>query len=241
VKLRGNKAGYTCHRFAEPRKLIYGRPLSYHGYIVVQEGSQIKPDELRGILIRVKNVGIGGYDQTFLDYRINQGPRSRWATGEVFVDEGLEDALNVDRDSFNKFHPEYREVQERVHAVLSKDIFPEVYRKIDERSNAAAAKRTEDRYEALKGVLREELAQPVSVKVEPTKGGEGEQHGVRVVEGKTRTSVSLPNPETIKTRKPQRQLASAILAIFEVAMNERTDDKRRTKFTELLLELLAKW
>ena len=44
-------------------------------------------------------MGIGYYDQSMLDYRSNEGPRSRWVTGEIYVHEGLEDALNVDRDS----------------------------------------------------------------------------------------------------------------------------------------------
>ncbi len=241
VMLRGNKAGYTVHKFEEPPKLIYGRPLSYHGYIAVQEGSQIRPDDLRGILIRVKNVGIGGYDQTLLDYRINQGPRSRWVTGEVFIDEGLEDALNVDRDSFNKFHPEYRELQEKVHAILRSKIFPEVYRNIDLRSNQAAEKKAGKRQEAVEKVFSQALDKPVSVKVQSEKKDKAEQPAARVVEHKTKASVSLPDPETMKTRKPQRQLASAILGVFEVAMSERTDEKRRERFTQLLLDLLAKW
>jgi hypothetical protein len=95
--------------------------------IAAREGQQIKPDELRGIMIRLKNVGIGYYDQTLLDYRVNQGPRNRWITGEVFMDEGLEDALNIDRDSFNRFHPEFRAVQADIHDTLKGEIFPKVY------------------------------------------------------------------------------------------------------------------
>jgi hypothetical protein len=240
VMLEGNEAGYTVHRFSE-RKLVYGRKLSYHGYIAVQEGAQLRPDELRGILIRVRNVGIGGYDQTLLDYRINQGPRSRWLTGEVFVDEGLEDALNVDRDSFNKFHPEYRDVQEKVHAVLSKEIFPQVYKKIDDRSNKAGKKRAAERYATLAEVLSEALGKPVSVRVESAKEGKEGRPEVRILERKAGISVNLPNLGDVKTRKPYRQLAAATLAILEVAMKGRDGGGRRAKFTELLLRLLSRW
>ncbi|MBA3881431.1 MAG: hypothetical protein H0X73_01705 [Chthoniobacterales bacterium] len=55
----------------------------------------MNPDELRGIMVRIKNIGIGYYDPTMLDYRFNEGPRSRWLTGEIFVEKGLENALNV--------------------------------------------------------------------------------------------------------------------------------------------------
>ncbi len=114
VNLHGNPAGYTYHRISRQSKRVYEKDLVFHGYIVVQEGAQLRPDELRGLLIRIKNVAIGYYDPSLLDYRINQGPRSRWLTGEIFVEEGLEDALNIDRDSFNRFHPEFRAIQEFV-------------------------------------------------------------------------------------------------------------------------------
>jgi hypothetical protein len=77
VLLRGNPGGYTTTPINPGPIKVYGKNLSFSGYIAVQEGLQLKPDELRGILIRIKNVGIGYYDQSMLDYRFNEGlPRS---------------------------------------------------------------------------------------------------------------------------------------------------------------------
>ena len=118
VYLHRNLGGYTTFRIPPQAQKVYGKDLKFHGYIAVQEGLQLKPDELRGILIRIKNVAIGYYDPSLLDYRINQGPRSRWITGEILVDEGLENALNIDRDSFNRFHPEFRAIQKYLHDIL---------------------------------------------------------------------------------------------------------------------------
>ena len=70
--------------------------------------------------------------------RINEGPRSRWLTGEIYVSEGLEDALNIDRDSFNKFHPQYKALQTYIHNILQKTIFPRVYKQIEVRSEKRA-------------------------------------------------------------------------------------------------------
>jgi hypothetical protein len=53
--------------------------------------------------------------------------------------------------------------------------------------------------------------------------------------------ITLPPPEALTTKKAHKQLASAILAIFEIALRERNPDKRRAVFSDLLLELLAKW
>lgn len=133
---------------------VYGKNLSFSGYIAVQEGLQLKPDELRGILIRIKNVGIGYYDQSMLDYRFNEGPRTRWLTGEIYVDQGLEDALNVDRDSFNRFHPEFRALQSHIHSVLREEVFPAVYKNIDVRSKERKTKISTKRSGLVKSVVQ---------------------------------------------------------------------------------------
>ena len=79
---------------------IADRPLSFSGYIYAQTEA-VRPLELSGIQIRLRGVGIGGYDSTFLNYyeRI-ETIRNRWVSGEIFIDDGLEAALNLDRDSF---------------------------------------------------------------------------------------------------------------------------------------------
>jgi hypothetical protein len=48
VFLKKNPGGYTTKSIPSVEKKIYGRTLKFSGYIVVQEGMQIKPDELRG-------------------------------------------------------------------------------------------------------------------------------------------------------------------------------------------------
>ena len=77
---------------------IWSEPLRITGYIHATAGRALHPDDLRGVLIRLKHVGIGEYDKSFLDYRQAQGPRYAWMTGEIFVEDGLENALTVGRD-----------------------------------------------------------------------------------------------------------------------------------------------
>jgi len=195
----------------------------------------LKPDELRGILIRIKNVAIGYYDPSMLDYRYNEGPRSRWLTGEIFVDEGLEDALNIDRDSFNRFHPEFRTLQEAVHKVLQEDVFPGVYRNIKVRSTKKEEERKEKRWSALSAILTSAVGKEVRIR----EAREGDEVGVD--EHARSLDVTIPAAEHIKTRKPNRDLAAAVMAIFEVALRERGKGAQRERFMKLLLELLAEW
>jgi hypothetical protein len=87
--------------------------LSFEGYIFHQR-KQITPPELQGLLIRIRNVGIGGYDTSMLKYPRSIGTMVRGMTGEVYVDAGLEDALNIDRNSFNETHRHFLKLKEVV-------------------------------------------------------------------------------------------------------------------------------
>jgi hypothetical protein len=240
IHLKGNPAGYTIRRIQPQHLTPYGRNLRFHGYIIVQEGAQLKPDELRGLLIRIKNVAIGYYDPGMLDYRYNEGPRSRWLTGEIYATEGLEDALNIDRDSFNRFHPQFRAMQEYVHSVLHEKVFPEVYKQIEVRSSDRALTKRTERTSHLTQVLSDVSTKPVSVR-SVTKSSDYAPAEVSVKRESKQLQVVIPDEADILTKKSNRQLASSILALFEVAMNEPTDTRRREVFRRSLLSLLSKW
>jgi Histidine kinase-, DNA gyrase B-, and HSP90-like ATPase len=241
VRLAGNRAGYTIRRIEPETHRVFGRDVKFHGYLAVQEGRQIAPDELRGIMVRIREVGIGLYDRSLLDYRINQGPRSRWLTGEIFVDTGLEDALNVDRDSFNRFHPEFRVVQRRVHEILQDHIFPKVYKQIERRSEEREKSRSQTRTRLLKQVLSGDAGAKVTLR-RATGLTEDKFAQTDLVRKSTKNiTVALPPLEAIPTRKPHRLLASAVMAIYDLSQKEgRPEDRKRT-FVERLLALLAKW
>ena len=84
--------------------------LSLRGYIFHQR-KQIFPPELQGLLVRIRNVGITGYQTDMLKYPRNLGPMAGGMTGEVYVLRGLEEALNIDRNSFNETHNHFVQLQ----------------------------------------------------------------------------------------------------------------------------------
>ena len=54
--------------------------LEFQGYIFHQR-TQVSPPELQGLLVRIRNVGIGGYEADMLKYPTNlgpNGPRDEW-------------------------------------------------------------------------------------------------------------------------------------------------------------------
>ena len=85
--------------------------LVFNGYIYHQR-FQIVPTELQGLLIRIRNVGIMGYDKSLMNYPMNIGPMVRGMTGEIYVNKGLEQALNIDRNSFNETNQHYIKLKE---------------------------------------------------------------------------------------------------------------------------------
>jgi histidine kinase/DNA gyrase B/HSP90-like ATPase len=245
VMLKGNPGGYTAYAIQPQSKKIYGKSLRYHGYLLLQEGAQLRPDELRGILVRIKDIGIGYYDTSMLDYRYNEGPRSRWLTGEVYVDEGLEDALNIDRDSFNRFHPEFRTIQEDVHRILHTEIFPVSYKKIDLRSSHKKSEQAKNRFRHLKQTINTVLDLPVKVSSEPIgqkSSGDTLQESIpQVKRAGAGLELHLPSVDTVRTKKTYRQLAASILGIFELVIREKEKERQRKLFYELLLRLLERW
>ena len=110
--------------FASSRCLVRpfrfdGRDVGAHGYFYAQP-STVRPQELHGLLIRIRNAAIGDYRPSFLGYPPTRASLiQRWISAEVWADDRLEDALNIDRKSFQITHPAYVELQEAIHEGLA--------------------------------------------------------------------------------------------------------------------------
>lgn len=78
------------------------------GYLFYQP-YRIVPAELRGLYPRMGGVGIGyTFENRFLSYLKAENPVLRvQVSGELYVQEGLGDALNLDRSGFMELSPEY--------------------------------------------------------------------------------------------------------------------------------------
>ena len=107
--------------------------LSFQGYVFHQR-RQISPPELQGILVRIRNVGISAYENDMLHYPRNLGPMMGGMTGEVYVESGLEGALNIDRNSFNETHEHFAQLRESLFRHLGTPDFSGITSDIRERS-----------------------------------------------------------------------------------------------------------
>ncbi len=107
-----------------------GKHVAADGYFYAQHGA-IKPQELQGLLIRIRNAAVGDYDPNFLGFSSSLGPLFQsWISGEVLADDRLEDAMNIDRRTLRIAHPAYEELQGAIHkhlADLIKRVRLEIY------------------------------------------------------------------------------------------------------------------
>lgn len=107
-----------------------GKHVSARGYFYAQD-SAIKPQELQGVLIRIRNAAVGEYDPNFLNFTASIGPLFQsWISGEITADDRLEEAMNIDRRTLRISHPAYVELQKALHvhiAHLLKQVRSEIY------------------------------------------------------------------------------------------------------------------
>lgn len=132
--------------------------LSFTGYIFHQR-TRVLPVELQGVLIRIKGVAVGSYDRTFLHYPKAEGPMFSQLSGEIFVENGLEEALNIDRNSFNETHTHFEKLQTFLRNYLGGDegVFKDVRKRSKERQakihEAARKKEISKTIEAIREIL----------------------------------------------------------------------------------------
>lgn len=94
-----------------------GARIQFHGYIYNQS-KQILPAYLRGIIIRINNIGIKGYSRSIYEFSKNIGPILSAISGEVFLNSDFEEVLTLDKDGFKEDHPLFKELIKYIHATI---------------------------------------------------------------------------------------------------------------------------
>ncbi len=138
-----------------------GNNVSAQGYFFAQHNA-LKPQDLNGLLVRIRHAAIGSFDKSFMDFPTTIGTLfQRWISAEIWADDRLEDALNIDRKTLRTSHPAYVELQKAVHDFLS-EFLGEVRRNLYQTGNIARrreqAKKT---LVSLQSITKEEIA-PIS-------------------------------------------------------------------------------
>jgi hypothetical protein len=95
--------GKCKEEFAKFPAELSGGPLNFEAYLFWTP--KVAPTEHRGSLIRINGSSGTLFDPTFMRYQIAEQTRLKQITCEIFIHEGFDSALNIDRESFNFAHP----------------------------------------------------------------------------------------------------------------------------------------
>lgn len=209
--------------------------LKFCGYLFAQIPRAVRPLELNGVQIRLRGIGIGGYDSTFLRYYKGiETIRSKWISGEIFVEEGLESALNIDRDSFNEHDEHFKKVQSVLHEKLG-DVFNE--------SKRIALKRSEKRRDKRDEKLRQNIQSAIS---EESQGKfrllqrDLEEDGPIVLVDEDKGEIILNTAaRPLKKKRTDSIIRAVMLAYHAAKRTTETEEERYNKFLKLVKEILG--
>ncbi|MEU4514007.1 ATP-binding protein [Nonomuraea wenchangensis] len=95
---------------------LSGGPLEFSAYLFWTP--RLLPPEHSGVLIRVNEASGTLFDPKFLGFPSAEERRMSQVLCEVFVREGFDGALNIDRESFNQTHPHVVTITRWVHGAL---------------------------------------------------------------------------------------------------------------------------
>ena len=210
---------------------VYEQPFKLSGYIYLQNSRAVEPMELRGLLVRIRNVAIGTYDPTLFKYPRVPAPRFNWLSGEIYVEGSLEFALNIDRDSFNEIHPHFVKLKEIIHNLLQKKVFPEADRGQRERSQEMRKDQENKKQVRLKSLICQELGDDyllISADEKPFP---------LIIDTGENVIFENNQSEFLPKSQSKRELIQFIAHAFEISM-EVPEEERREKFYRLLLKLV---
>jgi hypothetical protein len=222
---------------------VNGQRLNFSGYLFQQTG-RLYPKEIQGVLVRLRNVAIGNYSADALTYPFAEGPRFTMLTSEVLVNEGLEDALNIDRDSFNTLDPHYLRIQGYLHSLLHQVIFPESWdeeKSRNKRRREKAASDSERRF--VKSLSKTSTKQFNSISLIKREEAPTRPDNTPIQFDSKRATIEIDtaHPLTVKVfkRKKYSQLVAQVLVAFERVNTERDAEKRRTLFYRLIQDIFG--
>jgi len=108
--------GKCKEEFAKFPKELSGGTLSFEAYLYWTP--KIAPTEHRGSLIRINGASGTLFDPSFMRYQVSEQTRLKQITCEIFIHEGFDSALNIDRESFNYAHPHAVYLTRWLHSAL---------------------------------------------------------------------------------------------------------------------------
>lgn len=221
--------GKVQKAFKEKELERAGGQLSFEAYLYWN--SKIVPKETAGVLLRVREASGTLFDPSFLNYQISEQNRLSQITAEIFVHDGLDGAINIDRESFNYSHPHFLFIQKWLHRALrllinkNKGIAKE---DLDREKKSRQSNVEKTRFSAAVEVWEEQRGEDADppLQEQPTTMPAGEVGGVKIKWASTTDTDNISK-------------ASAVAIVLEAyGVLSQLDASRRAALIEDLLRVL---
>lgn len=178
---------------------------------------RVIPKENNGVLVRIRGASGALFDPTFFNYQVSEQTRLRQITSELFVQKGLDAALNIDRESFNFAHPHLQLVSLWFHGAI---------RQLTNRLKDEAAKLRQARQEEGATLERRQLSQAAANVWQSRRGAE-------------------PVPDVViadteeQAQQAREEGSLAVAKPLLPALGTRTDSDMREAQVAALIQVLA--
>lgn len=212
--------------------------LKFKGYFFIRHGLLI-PRELNGISIRIRNIPIAeqfGYDPTFMRYPNYMDQLfQNWISGEIYVEKGLEEAMNIDRKSFRVTHPHYLTLQNFLHKFLRQTVFKMANKIYDSKKEEKTEQVAKKSIETKKRILK---ASKVTYS-KNTSAQKDSTNPIAIRKKKNITIVEVDNALIKQFKKGEWELLENLFLIFELAFKESRGDTNKLK--QLFYKKVNEW
>lgn len=205
---------------------VAGERLAFKGYLYNQRYS-IAPGEFHGVAVRIKNTSIGGMRHDFLEYPAPEKLFFQQSMGEVYVEEGLEDAMNIDRATFRIGHAHYTALQDFLHRRLAR-LFRE--------SRGRYVRRRKAQEVALQDVVLAQLQELFGIRFELKASARAAAAPVELDTVHGTATVYRGNQAFRLLSAAERRMRASDLILFEAAVTVEQD---RHRIRDLYYRLLA--
>lgn len=212
---------------------------------------KIVPKEHQGVLVRINDATGILFDETFLKYKVSEQNRLRQVTAEIFVTEGLDDALNIDRESFNFSHPHYLLLQQWLHGALrqltntlkklARDLNAESHKSATNFRVSAIAGAAKEEWIRIRGEENEEL--PTVEIVNSNKDSTDSKltaGEVRFQRDVLYADVRAASRRTAKTAEEESALDEKVKAIYQILAAHGVFDKMKLRTQQDLMRAIVR-
>ncbi|GEM_PF-667328 len=208
--------------------------LKFKGYIYGQN-RQILPPQMRGLIVRLKNTAIGDIDPDFWSYPHPEKLFIPWVFAEVYVEDGLEEAMNVNRSSFVITHPHYRKLRNYIHKKLHEEVFTKFRSRYIERKEASKLISEIQRQTKIRGYLRTTFNRDIRVVLseEPT------ELPVSLNLTENEIIINHKHPLLRRLKGKNKPTIEDILILFEASCQRSEGDLE--KMYQLFFDSLKNW